>query len=273
MSDEIQNDGLVLPEVGPWAKRKYHFLARYLHLFSTGMKNKWPERHYIDLFASAGFAQIEGSNKILMSSACIAANVPDKFTRIHCCELDPELFGALGSRLARFPQPTPPKLHNGDANKQIGTILDYVPDRGALCVTFVDPCKLSDLSFGTIRAIANKRSDLIILLPDSMDALRNWYAYYLNSPNSSLDRFMGSRGWRQVLLKAPEDRRVECLNQYYQDQLRSLGYKFFARKRVHNTHGVAIYSLVYASQSKVGLQFWDKASAVDEGGQHELWGH
>jgi len=48
---DVVDDGLYMSEVGRWSKRKYHFLGNYLNMFSTGMKNKWPERHYVDLFS------------------------------------------------------------------------------------------------------------------------------------------------------------------------------------------------------------------------------
>ena len=61
MSIKASEDGLIIPEVGQWAKRKYHFLHRYLDIFATGMKNKWRRRIYVDLFAGAGFARLRNS--------------------------------------------------------------------------------------------------------------------------------------------------------------------------------------------------------------------
>jgi hypothetical protein len=40
MSFEPHDDGFRLPEVGRWAKHKYHVLNNYLRTFSTAMKNK-----------------------------------------------------------------------------------------------------------------------------------------------------------------------------------------------------------------------------------------
>jgi len=59
-----EDDGLVLPEIGPWAIQKYSLVYEYNCLFSTGMKNKWETRVYIDLFSGAGKAQIKGQIKL-----------------------------------------------------------------------------------------------------------------------------------------------------------------------------------------------------------------
>jgi hypothetical protein len=50
----VDNDGLPCPDVGSWAETKYRLLALYDELFWTGMKYKWDQRVYIDLYAGAG---------------------------------------------------------------------------------------------------------------------------------------------------------------------------------------------------------------------------
>lgn len=55
------DDGLIIPEVGEWSRDKHHFLRRYIHAFTTAMKDKgWSGLHYIDLFAGAGMERIKG---------------------------------------------------------------------------------------------------------------------------------------------------------------------------------------------------------------------
>jgi len=46
-----------LPEVGPWAEVKYEHVQRFATMFSTGMRNKWRTRVYVDLFTGAGTAE------------------------------------------------------------------------------------------------------------------------------------------------------------------------------------------------------------------------
>lgn len=265
-----EHDGLIAPEVGQWSKRKYHFLSRYLDLFSTGMKYKWPERHYIDLFAGAGMVTLRGTRELAFGSTMIAATVRDPFTHIHACELDGAKSAALDLRLRRLSLPNPPHVLRGDANKRIRELLAPIPRRGALCITFADPYGLH-LDFATVEQVAGLQSDLIVLLADNMDAVRNWAAYYFNNADSSLDRFMGEGGWREELTKLATDRQAAAIRTRYEQKLGELGYQFFEHQRVWNQRGRDIYTLLYASRSSVGLKFWREASKVDEGGQRSMF--
>lgn len=269
-SQPPEDDGLCIPEVGPWAKRKYHFLGRYLQMFSQGMKDKWPERHYIDLFASAGLARVRGTNEIVRSSALIAATVPHSFTSLQFCEKDERKASALTQRLDALGVLDRARVLCGDVNQLIDDILSPVPDRRALNVVFADPYGLH-LDFETVGKIAAKRCDLIILLADNMDALRNWGTYYAGNPDSTLDRFMGESGWRELLLSAGGDRVAQTFRERYQQRLQELGYSHFAHERVKNTRGADIYTLLFASRHPMGLKYWSGASTVDEGGQRRLW--
>jgi hypothetical protein len=77
----VDDDGLMTPEVGGWAETKYRLLALYDELFSTGMKNKWDERVYLDLYAGAGYSRIQGTSKFLKASPAIALTVTNPFDK------------------------------------------------------------------------------------------------------------------------------------------------------------------------------------------------
>ena len=64
----VEEDGLTIPEIGSWAEKKYRLVGDYCEIFITGMKNKWTNLIYIDLFAGSRFAGIRRTNKILMSN-------------------------------------------------------------------------------------------------------------------------------------------------------------------------------------------------------------
>jgi three-Cys-motif partner protein len=270
MSEPIEDDGLITPEVGRWSKQKYHFLQRYLHLFATGMKNKWPERHYVDLFAGAGVSRIRDTSELVMGSPLLAATVRDAFTHLHLCERDEAKASALDKRLrSRGLRSGQYTIIRGDANDHVKYILEGIPAKGALSVVFADPYGLH-LDFSTVQCVAAVQADLIVLLADNMDALRNWATYYLDNQDSPLDRFMGEEGWREELQAAQGGQLATRLRDRYKEQLRTLGYRHFGYERVSNTTGRDIYSLVYASRHRTGLQFWEKARKVDEGGQRQL---
>ena len=61
----VEDDGMLCGTVHHWAEEKYRLLALYDELFSSGMKNNWEERVYIDLYAGSGFSHVEGTNTFL----------------------------------------------------------------------------------------------------------------------------------------------------------------------------------------------------------------
>lgn len=269
MDISIEDDGLVIPEVGVWTKKKHHFLARYLQLFSTGMKNKWPQRIYLDLFAGAGYCKIRGTDEIVFGSPLIAATIRDPFTRIIACERDRSKTIALEARLKQHSS-CDFQVVNGDANERIAQIVGHIPARGTLCMTFADPYGLH-FDFETARVLSRVRSDLVVLLADNMDALRNWSAYYDENPNSSLDRFLGDPAWRDNLKTADSDNKAARLREHYQKQLKSIGFEHFGHERIQASCGQDIYTLLYATRHERGLDFWRKASEVEPGGQRRMF--
>jgi len=82
---------------------------------------------------------------------------------------------------------------------------------------------------------------------------------------------MGEQGWREVMESPSSSGAADRLRDRYLDRLRELDYKHFGHERVANSQGQDIYTLVYASRNPRGLDFWQKASVVDEGGQRRLF--
>ena len=80
------DDRLVCPEVGSWAETKYRLIALYDELFSTGMKNKWDQRVYVDLYSGAGFGRIKGTKTTLKGSPLLGLTVNDPFDKYIFCE-------------------------------------------------------------------------------------------------------------------------------------------------------------------------------------------
>jgi len=99
------DEGLYIPNVGPWSRDKHHFLRRYLDAFTTAMKpKKWHSLHYIDLFAGAGIERLEEDGKVLgldWGSPLIAAQLPQPFDQLHLLESEDRRFQSLSDRLAQ----------------------------------------------------------------------------------------------------------------------------------------------------------------------------
>jgi hypothetical protein len=79
----VDDDGLPCADVHHWAEEKYRLLALYYELFSNGMKNKWDQRVYIDLYAGSGFSHVQRTRSFLKGSPIIALTVGCPLRQVH----------------------------------------------------------------------------------------------------------------------------------------------------------------------------------------------
>jgi three-Cys-motif partner protein len=261
------DDGRLIPDVKPWSADKHYFLRRFVDAFTTAMREKWPELHYIDLFAGAGIERVEDLG-LDWGSPLIAAQAPYRFTRLHLCELDENKFNALEIRVGGFAQPQPPQLLCGDANVTVTEIVRLLPHR-SLSLAFLDPYGLH-LHYNTVEQLATRKVDLIIFFPDHLDALRNWETYYSDDPDSNLDRFLGTDEWRARKAQSPPDRWVDVLREIYEEQLRKLGYTEIEYERIRRTDGRPLYRLIFCSRDKAGGKIWRGISQRSPDGQGQF---
>ena len=75
-----QDDGLPMRESGPWVAEKLDYLKRYIDVFETSMRRKWPRRYYIDLFAGPGKCICRGTKVIYLGSPLLALTTKHPFT-------------------------------------------------------------------------------------------------------------------------------------------------------------------------------------------------
>jgi len=263
------DDHLIAPEVGPWSRDKHHFLQRYIDIFTTGMKNSPFRLHYVDLFAGAGIEFVSGYGRE-WGSALIAAQAPNQFHRLHLCEAKKDKHEALKQRLMNFPQRCgETQLLRGDANRHIHDIAATIPAKGTLTLAFLDPYGLH-LDFETVKVLtADRKVDLLIYFPDRVDILRN-SKLYEDQSESNLDRFLGSRSWRDVRANVPAARYGEVVRNAYIDQIRSLGYEFFDFERISRQDGVFLYQIIFCSRHERGAEFWRKITRRKSDGQTEF---
>ena len=84
---DVADDGLFCsPPIGKWAEDKHNLVSLYAKLFSTGMKEKWEERVYIELYAGAGYAKIQHSTRTIAGSPIQALLLEDPFDKYIFCE-------------------------------------------------------------------------------------------------------------------------------------------------------------------------------------------
>ena len=189
-----QDDGLLIPDVGPWTEDKFDLIRNYCQMFSSAMKNKWPSRVYIDLYAGSGLCRIKGRSNVLLGSPFIALSVNAPFDRCIFCESDPGRFAALKARVERDYSKHAIHLIPGRFEEHVEEICSKIPSN-SLALCFVDPfdCDFDINGLKTISKCAGG-VDFLCLLAVQMDAKRN-VPHYLQ-PDSKIDRMIGNATWR-----------------------------------------------------------------------------
>jgi three-Cys-motif partner protein len=266
-SELFKDDGLLLPEVGIWAVTKHKKIEYYSHLFASSMKKKWQCRIYIDLFAGAGKARIEGSKKIIPGSPLLALNIDYPFDRYLFCDKDPKNIEALNKRVKSYFPDRDCTFIVGDSNDHVEDIIKAIPRftkslRG-LSFCLVDPFKAADIRFQTIKEISEHiYVDFLILIPSYMDINRN-RVNYLKTRNISLDAYLGTYRWRDSWKQMHSKKKDFGLfvTEVFCFQMKSLGYIYESLSdleliRMEIRQNLPLYHLAFFSKSELGLKFW-----------------
>jgi three-Cys-motif partner protein len=261
-SQAVEDDGLLIPEVGNWSEHKYALLANYCGIFTGGMKGKW-NLVYIDLFAGAGYARIRETGAITKTSALLALGTKKPYDLYLINELDTERYAALVERCQQHGDGRTYRTFNLNANTGVEEILKSVPDfangRGNLMFCFLDPFSLN-LEFETVRTLGRHKVDLMVLLALQMDARRN-LIYYIREESDKIERFLGDPGWRDKFAQRQQTPTefMKFLSDEYDERMRSLGYKTEVPKvPIKTDSGVGLYYLAFYSKHERGGDFWEK---------------
>jgi len=270
----LDDDGLHTPEVGAWAEKKYQLLYTYSHMFARSMKQKW-QRVYVDLFSASGRSRIRGTDRIVLASPLLALEVPDKFDRYIFCEQDESLIGALKLRVARNYPNVDVRFIEGDVNQLINEVINDLPpinrDNKILGFCFVDPCGMKNIQFKTIRRLATRFMDFLILIPTDMDAIRN-VALYTSNSNPTVDNFVDTSEWRKEWSKA-QSQNVGFdifIARYFSEQMKILDYRFGGLDESvlirSSEKNLRLYRLGFYSRHPLGGKFWEEAkkSSMDQ---------
>ena len=261
----MKDDGLMTPEVGGWAETKYRLLALYDELFSTGMKNKWDQRVYLDLYAGAGYSRIGGTSNFLKASPVIALTVTHPFDKYIFCEGREDLLDALKARVKRIGPQASVAYILGDCDAQIEDIYKQIPKGSStnrvLSLCLVDPFDFG-LKFETLRRLSTVFMDFVVLLAIGMDANRN-YEHYVEGASTKIDEALGNMEWRERW-KAVGVRRSDFrsfLAGEFCTSMESLGYLKKPLDRMKLVRSVEknlpLYYLALFSRSEMAFRFWD----------------
>ncbi len=260
----VESDGLFTPEVRLWSLEKYKLVGGYCDIFTTGMKDKWDQLVYIDLFAGAGYAKIIETGKIYRSSALIAMSIPHPFSKYILCEEDSQRYEALKARVEKYFPNLNVSIIQGDSNKIIDKIFHEIPPfrkgNTLLPFCFVDPYSLH-LSFKTVETLGGKiLMDFLILQALHMDGNRN-LAKYLKEENERIANYLGNPDWRDGYFKNCTEYTpnfVKFLADQYQTKMTQLGY--LPEKRMFqirsNEKNLPLYYLAFYSKHPRGIDYY-----------------
>jgi three-Cys-motif partner protein len=255
-------DGLITTPIGRWALDKYRLVSLYSRLFSTGMKNKWPNRVYIDLCAGSGFSQIEGTGQLCYGSPLLAMSVPHPFNRYILCERDEDSLNALHQRVHRLFPTREVRFVLGQHDEKIREVAKEIPQgNSVLSFCFIDPFDLS-IKFSTIRYLSKYRLDFLLVLMLNADAHRNVKAY-TSITNHKIDDFLGLPDWRQRWQAEEKNGTpfARFLAETFSKQMETLGHlavPFHKMKLIRSDTNLPLYRLALFSKNQLAYKYWEE---------------
>jgi three-Cys-motif partner protein len=264
---QVEEDGLPCPEVGAWTEVKHNFSSLYAKLFSSGMKDKWRKRIYVELYAGAGYSRIRGTSRVIAGSPLRALTLEHPFDEYVFCEENPENVRALKARVKRHAPGASVAYIEGDCNQNVNEILARIPvgsrTETVLSLCFVDPFDIG-IEFETLRMLSVRFVDFLVLLAVFMDANRN-YDRYVKTDDVRVEKFLGSQSWRDRWCIAQQNGTLfpQFLAAEYASSMESLRY---LKTPLHTMHkmrsdekNLPLYYLALFSRHERAYQFWDEA--------------
>lgn len=266
-----REDGLPLQCVGPWAKEKHDYLARYIeathaarskYLEPSDRRSTLGGAAYIDVFAGPGRARIGKTGEIIDGSPLVAAShTRAPFTKLILCELDSENVAAPRARTAGHRDRV--LIIEGNCVANIEQIVREVPPNG-LNFALIDPFGPTMLRWTLLEKLAQvKRMDLLIHFPTG-PIKRNFHN------NMDFDSMVGTDSWRENV-HTPHD--VPTLVDHLRCSLGRLGYTGANVRSmpIKNSKEGVLYHLVFATKHPLGDKIWSSIGKTDARGQRSLF--
>ena len=267
----LPDDGFHIPVIKRHSLEKFRAHNHNVHIFSTAMKARWPQRAYLGLYSGSGLARLEDTDEIVETTSTSVFRLPDPFTHYIFVDQDPRCTTALAHRVSRLPGSFSPTILTGDVNSLLPQIRKALPSysrtNGLLSYCFVDPFA-ADLKFATIRALGQGKVDFLILLMLGLDARVNFKNYLEDETNTRIAELIDAPQWREewkLESSAWRPNIIRFLMRKFDEAMVRIGYQSAPSTsalsvKVHNK-GVLIYKLVFYSKHPLGAAFWSQTRA------------
>lgn len=266
---EFPPDGHHLQSVKPHSLEKLELHNYYADIFAAGMRHRWPNLVYVGLYSGAGAAEVEGTDRVVMTSALSVLTQDVPFKHYIFVDRDRRCMEALAARIQSLGLEERVVLIQKDVNESVDDVLSALPDwrteGGVLTFCFVDPFKVN-LNFEVIRRLAYLRIDILLMIPLGYDVRRNWRDY-LDKPTmrDRLSEFLGEAEWIEDWKKL--DRSHSEFPRFIQARvnaaMKRLGFIEVQHRDIRDVKvegkNVYLYSLHLFSKSEVAIKFWRDA--------------
>jgi three-Cys-motif partner protein len=273
-------DGHFLRPSGGWAQEKLDYLRRYIDVFETSMRKKWPRRGYIDLFAGPGKCIDRNTGEIFLGSPLVALTTKYPFTDYWFVDNDQKNIDALTARYNASLYSDRVVCVKGDSNVEVLDIVKSLRGVSSLNLTFLDQEGL-ELKWNTVAVLAEiDRMDLIVHYPQ-MGINRLMPLVYDSASSNDIDEFFGSQSWREIYeryCRREESFLHRHLMDHYKEKLTALGYQETLRddevghEPLMSTElNAPLYRLLFASKHELGVEFWKKITSREPKGQRRLF--
>jgi three-Cys-motif partner protein len=266
MATILDDDGLLIDEVGPWAKDKHERLRRYVNI-SSAARRKFAEGSggatYIDLYCGSGRSIIRDTGERIDGSPLVAfkcardRGVP--FTQFHITDASEECCRAARERIIRIGGL--PDTEFGNATDTVVRIVRKLNPYG-LHFALLDPFNLEDLPFSVIETLSGLRRIDMLIHVSAQDLQRNLHSY-TSAGDTRLEKFMP--GWREVVdLKRSKQAIRAALLAHWVSTMNALGLP--PARHAELVSGAArnqrLYWLVFVSRSDFAKGLWDKIRSL-----------
>ena len=270
----LGDDGLFTPEIKEHSLRKIRLHDYYVSLFSTAMKNKWPQRAYLGLYSGAGRARVVETGEIVATTALSAVQIRDPFTKYIFVDSDRRCIEALKTRINAVDEDCNVSFIRRDVSEAVPEIIKTMPtyskSSGLLSFCFVDPFS-ADLDFEIFRHLGSRyKIDFLVLLMLGRDVRTNFRRYFKDEHDTRIARLIDDDHWREDWISEGYRRSnlIRFMLDKFNKAMTRLGYQ---PQRPGDAHpmllekkNVLLYYLVLYSKHDLGRSFWNVArSGVD----------
>ena len=266
---ELGSDGLPALVQGPWSEDKLHFVRYFSSIFNVGMKDLWPTRAYVDLFAGPGLCKNRETGTEFAGSPLVALECPTPFTHLFFNDIDKAFIDTLHMRQELLYPQANVEYFNLDCNRATQQIAEQIP-RGALTLAFIDPWNY-ELTFDGLAHLGQREATDLIVTFHTLGIIRN-----AHQEIAAVNAFLDDQSWRTRHRESQgnvSSTPITVLIDTFRTGLRTrLGYSQFGDPMaMRNSTGVPMFYLMFASKHPRGLDFWEKSISRSRSGQRRMF--